>query len=125
MNPNEEERISGMVKDLLDEEVKNLDARTKARLEQARTLALDAAGESRWTLFVRRRWLMFGSFATAATAAAAVFLWLHASPGVLPARQIEDFEIITSQEKMDFYQNLDFYRWLAASENEQSEGKSS
>jgi hypothetical protein len=125
MKPNEEERILGMVKDLLDEEVENLDARTKRRLEQARMGALDAAGESRWGSFMRRRWLMFGSFATAATAAVAVFMWLHASPGVLPAGQIEDFEIITSQERMDFYENLDFYRWLAARENERTKGKPS
>ncbi len=125
MNPNEEERILGMVKDLLDDKVENLDARTKRRLEQARMDALDAAGESRWGSFMRRRWLMFGSFATAATAAAAVFMWLHASPGVLPAGPIEDFEIITSQERIDFYQDLDFYRWLAATEKDRAEGKSS
>jgi len=125
MNGNEEEKILGMVKDFLDEEVANLDAGTQRRLEHARMAALEEAGESRWTSFLRRRWLMFGSFATAATAAAAVFMWLHASPGVLPAGPIEDFEIITSQERIDFYQDLDFYRWLAATEKDRAEGKSS
>lgn len=125
MSPKEEEKVLGAVKDLLDDQVNNLDARTVRRLEGARMGALEAAGASHRGSFFRRRWLMFGSFATAATAAVAAFLWFQASPGVLPARQIEDFEIITSQERLDFYQNLDFYRWLAAGENGPVEGTKS
>jgi hypothetical protein len=125
MNPKDEERLFGTVKDLLDDGVDNLNGRTKQRLEEARIGALNAAGESRWGLFIRRRWIMLGSVATAATASAALFIWLHASPGVLPARQIEDFEIITSQERVDFYPNLDFYRWLAASGNDPEEQEAS
>jgi len=50
-------------------------------------------------------------------AAVALFFWLSTSPGNLPAKHAEDFEIVTSQERIDFYQNLDFYRWLATKEN--------
>ena len=125
MNPKDEEKILGAAEDLLEDQVNNLNALTVRRLERARMGALEAAGESPWGSFLRRRWLMFGSFATAATAAIALFMWFNASPGVLPARQIEDFEIITSQERLDFYQNLDFYRWLAAGENGPAQGKTS
>lgn len=125
MNRNDEESFLQAARGLLDEGMRNLDARTEQRLERARMRALEAAGEGSRESFLRRRWVMFGSFATAATAAIAAFLWLNASPGVLPARQVEDFEIITSREKIDFYQNLDFYRWLAAGENEKAAGKAS
>ncbi len=125
MKPNDEETFLAIAKDLLEEGVRDLSPEIKMRLEEARIAALTAAGESRWKSFLRERWIMFGSFATAATAAVAAFLWLHTSPGVLPARQIEDFEIVTSQERMDFYQNLDFYQWLATSENDRAEGKAS
>jgi hypothetical protein len=61
---------------------------------------------------------MVGSFAAATMAAVAVFFWLSPSPEPLPTTgQVEDLEIITSQERLDFYQNLDFYRWLETNEN--------
>lgn len=124
MNTNDREKhFLEKAKDLLKESVENLDSETRQRVAQIRISALRAADEKRSGFFTPLRWIMVGGFATATMAAIALFFWLSASPGDLPARPIEDFEIITSQERIDFYQNLEFYRWLATIENGPAPGK--
>jgi hypothetical protein len=107
-----EERFLEKTKDLLNGAAENLDSRTRQRLEHIRISALRSAGEKRSGFFTPLRWVMVGGFATATMAAVALFFWLNASPGDFPVRHIEDFEIITSREPIDFYQELDFYRWM-------------
>jgi hypothetical protein len=111
------------VKGLLNEGVENLDRQTGERLEHIRIKALEAASEKPSGFFTPLRWVMVGGLATATMAAVALFFWLNPSPGNFPVRQDEDFEIITSQERIDFYQNLDFYRWLATEENGPTHGE--
>jgi hypothetical protein len=126
MNLNEQEKnFLGKIRDLLNDGVENLDGQTKKRLEEVRNRALGAAGRRRWASFTRPRWIMVGGVATATMAALAMVFWLHTSPGVFPAKQVEDFEIITSREHIDFYQDLDFYRWLAARESMPGRGEAS
>jgi hypothetical protein len=107
------EKVSG----LLNEGVENLDSRTGRRLEHIRSEALRAA-EKPSRFFIPERWIVVGGLATALMAAGALFFWLPTSPGDFPVRNIEDLEIITSQERIDFYENLEFYRWLATQKNE-------
>jgi len=126
MNANDwEKQFLEKVKGLLNEGVENLDRETGQRLEHIRIKALEAAREKPSGFFTPLRWVLVGGFATATMAAVALFFWLNPSPGTLPVRQVEDFEIITSQERIDFYQNLDFYRWLATEENGPTRGKRS
>lgn len=100
-------------KDLLNRSAENMDSRTRQRLEQIRIKALGAVEEKPSGFFLPLRWIVFGSFATATLAAVTLFFWLTTSSRDLPERHFEDFEIITCQEHIDFYQDLDFYRWLA------------
>ena len=126
MNANDQEKyFLGKVKDLLDEGVEDLNSQTRQRLEHVRMSALRAAGEKYSGLFTPLRWTMVGGFSTAMMAAAAFFFWQHTPPGELPVREVDDFEIITSSDHIDFYQNLDFYRWLAIEENDTTTGKAS
>jgi hypothetical protein len=101
--------------DLLDRGTENLGSWTERRLEEIRSQALMAAGEKRARFFSRRSWVLAGSFAMAILVAAFLF-WPGPSPPPPPTGQIEDLEIITSPERIDFYQNLDFYRWLGSKE---------
>ena len=100
-------------KGLLDRVAENLDNQTGQRLEYIRTNALRAAGEKPSGFFTPLRWVMVGGIGTATMAAAALFIWLSTSPGDFPVRHVEDFEIITSREPIDFYQDLEFYRSIA------------
>ena len=118
MNASDQEKhFLEKARNLLNEGVENLDRQTCQCLENIRVGALRATEERRSGLFVPLRWIMVGGFATATMAVVAFFFWLSTSPGNLPAKQAEDFEIITSQERIDFYQNLDFYRWLATEDD--------
>jgi hypothetical protein len=105
------------VQDLLNQGTENLGSYTERRLEELRGSALTAAEEKRSRFFPPRRWVLVGSFAMATLAAVGVFFWLSPSATPPPTGEIEDLEIITSQERIDFYQNLDFYRWLGSEES--------
>ena len=110
-----ENQFLEITRGLLRDDAQNLEPECRARLEQIRTKALRSVKETPKRFFTPMRWIMVGGFATA-TMAAALFFWLSASPGSLPVRHIEDLEILTSREQIDFYQNLEFYRWLATKE---------
>jgi len=117
MNPKDPEKLFlESVQDLLNQGAEDLGSQTERRLEEFRGRALMSAQEKHLRFFPLRRWIMVGSFAMATLAAAGLFFWLNTSTETLPTGQIEDLEIITSQERLDFYQNLDFYRWLESKE---------
>ena len=118
MNGDEQEkRLLEKAKSLLSEAAENLDSQTKRRLERIRLDALSSAEAKEARFFPRPGWVTAGAFAAAGMAAVAVFFWLRTSTGDFPDKHIEDFEMITSTEDMDLYENLDFYRWLATKEN--------
>ncbi len=123
--PEEEKLFLANVNGLLNEGIENLDRRIQQRLEHARVEALKPAPQKRTGFFIPLRWAMVGGFATIIAVAAGLLLWLPTSSVVLPAKQIEDLEIITSAEHIDFYQNLDFYLWLAAQEDPLRKGTTS
>ena len=118
MNAKDPEKLRlERAKDLLNLGVESLGPQTERRLGDIRVRALSAAEEKRPEFFSPGRWVMVGSFAAASMAAVALFFWLSPSPDPLPPGQVEDLEIIASQERIDLYQNLDFYRWLETTEN--------
>ena len=105
------------VQGLLNHGTENLGSKTERRLQDIRGQALMDAGEKRSRFLHPRRWVLVGSFAMVTLAAVGLFFWLGPSTETLPAGEIEDLEIIASQERIDIYQNLDFYRWLGSEEN--------
>jgi hypothetical protein len=123
--PEEEKVFLENVSGLLNEGIKNLDRSIQQRLEDARIEALKSDAQKRAGFFIPLRWAMVGGFATIIAAAAGLFFWLPTSPVVLPAKHIEDLEIITAAEHIDFYQDLDFYLWLATKEDSLKRGKAS
>lgn len=109
------------VRSTLDES-SALDAGTSARLRAARRRAVEAAaGAGTW----RRVWIGFwhgkrsgwtggvaGGLALAGAALVAVMLW---HPGVHPAARVTtpgDLELLSSNNSLEFYRDLDFYQWL-------------
>ncbi|MCI0659204.1 MAG: hypothetical protein L0170_19290, partial [Acidobacteria bacterium] len=51
--------------------------------------------------------------ATASVVILAGLLWLFAPNGAGPLPGHEDFELLTSAEGLEFYEDLEFYGWLA------------
>jgi hypothetical protein len=108
-------------RDLLESSSENLDSRTRQRMAAIRSKCLGLGEEKPSPFSIPFRWVLAGSSSIAAVVALALFFWLSGSPGEIPVKNIEDFEILTSREQIEIYQNVDFYRWLAIEKNGEGE----
>jgi hypothetical protein len=115
--PEELERRS---RELFENSVDRLDARTRSRLHQARNVALDELKKGS----TRRYWLSAPLGGLAAVVLVAVFLLSGretvtpgSEPGILP---LDDFDIVADTDNFEMLQDVEFYSWLA----EQSAGES-
>ena len=121
---NEEEREKQLVERIrgfLDESAESLNPDIRLRLQEARFRALRAGprtGEKRRArFFFFPKWITVGSLATAMTAVLVFFFWFNVPSPEIPAKQVEDFEVLISKEQIDFYKDLDFFLWLDNKEN--------
>lgn len=105
VNPHDDALIAA-ARAVLDRSVDRLDPEIAVKLQRARIQALDARP---WPV----RWLLAGGLVTASLAALAVTLVLSRPVPVVPVHHVDDFEIVTTSEAMDFYDEIEFYRWLA------------
>jgi len=112
-----DDRLIEKIRQELDRSLDDLDAKTCARLSQARHQAMEKPQKR--SLF----WLFWGS--VPAIAAALVVLALNLSDPqqiVPPVPQPGDLSILTATEPLEFYQEeIEFYEWLSeefASEKE-------
>ncbi len=116
-----EKQFLEKIRNLLDESVETLNPETHMRLQQIRIQALETPAKNRFSLFgsllAAHRWITVGGFATVATAILAIFFWFHVPSSDFPPKQDEDFEILTSQEHIDFYKDLEFFQWLETKEH--------
>ncbi|AJE02702.1 hypothetical protein [Geobacter pickeringii] len=106
------DRLIEAVRAHLEEREASLDARTAARLREMRFAAVEEAGRRRWFAGIPR-WATAGGLATIAVAVVATSLWLADVRREKAVAGIDDMEIITTQEHIQLYEDLDFYRWLA------------
>ena len=117
MNESREDRaFADRARALLDEDVRRLDGPTLARLRRARQEALKAGKTGRF--FERLRQVRFRVAAAALTAAAAAALVLVVLPAGRPpvpplGADPTELELLASAEGPDFYEELDFYLWIA------------
>lgn len=95
-----------LIKKTLDQQ--SLDEDTRHKLAEARRQALDAVEVARPAAY-RPAMLAFASIAVLAIAVSLTF-WPEKQTIVVD--NIATFEIITSQEPLDLYQDLEFYVWL-------------
>lgn len=102
-------------RDELERGCERLDGHTLSRLNRIRHAALERPG-------ARRRALLapFGGLVTASVLALVVVMALpnrnQETAAPVPADPdlaIEDLEILTSEESLDFYADFEFYQWLA------------
>jgi len=102
-----ETRFLAAVKRELDRGAETLDPLTVARLRGARLRALDTRPRP-------RRWLITGGLATAALSAALVAVLVFAPTVAPPLADLEQFDLLSENDSLDLYGDLEFYRWLAA-----------
>lgn len=104
-----DERESSLMqraKVILDHSVEELDQQTILRLQRARLDALTPRPRS-------VRWMFAGGVATFSVVVLAVTLWMSKPVAVMPVHEADDLEVVTAAENLEFYDEIDFYRWLA------------
>lgn len=113
-----DEKFLQKAKALFDDSVDGLDAATLSTLNSSRHRALEAAQGNRAT---RLRWVP----ATGVTVAVLVgVMVLQPEPGsvdALPAG-VDDVEILLGQDSIEMLENLEFYAWIDALEQDDDVG---
>jgi hypothetical protein len=105
------------LREVLDETEAQTDPRIRMRLRSARLRALEAL-ETPLPWYARfPRWVTAGGLATATVLILTLSLWTSSDHSTVPSGQVEDLEILTTQEQMELYKDLDFYRWLETSDH--------
>lgn len=104
--------IAALVNENLDRRTSSLDEETVRKLRDARYRSAESFRERGWL------WRAFHSVtaagvATAAIAAITVSFWFTSPRFNADSGQPDDIDIITAQETLDIYEDLEFFRWLA------------
>ena len=107
----------GQAKAVLDESAEGLDAATLSRLNQARHAALSGRP-------ARQHWFVPAGLASACVLLLAVLTWhayrpMSSDDAVFPkAATSGDIELVSSDDSLEFYQDLEFYAWLDAQDQD-------
>jgi hypothetical protein len=117
MNDKQEHELVASAKRLLDQATDDLDTTTLAQLQQARQSAL-ARRESRQS-WIFRPLPLAGACGSVLTAAAlAILLVLHPSDQEeIENSLVADLGIITAEESVEFFEDIEFYQWLSTIED--------
>ena len=123
MNTPEYPEWTQKTKALLDTSALDLDAATLSRLNRARRAALEQ--RHRPSL----RWLLPTGLASACMLMLALGVWLTRAPQHRDATsahtskmavslQPDDLDMVSGNDNLDLYQNLEFYAWLDAQDRD-------
>ena len=104
-NVNKEKFVS-QIKDVLDDSVNRIDAETSQRLVAARKQALEKAPRK----FSLPK--LITAAATAVSILLAVVLINNQFNTSLENQDVEEMELIATQDTFDLYEELEFYTWL-------------
>ena len=105
----DEKKFIRDVKNHLNQTADQIDVKTRARLSAIRNNALEQT-ETSW--FSRR--LPMAGLAGAA-AMVMLFFWVSYLDVDIKTDNLEVVEMLASEQDMDFFENMEFYAWLAES----------
>ena len=112
---------TGQAKQALDDSAQNLDAATLSRLNRARQAALEQARPR-----AMRPWFVPAGLASACAVLIAVAVAWHMPTHTQPPALTDatagtfasDLDMMSSDDGIEFYEDLDFYAWLDAQEKD-------
>ena len=116
--PDTPDPFEDRLKQALDQQADDLDELTLARLKAARLQAVDAAEaatSSGWPgrVMVMTRHPLGVMAASLGVAAIGAALWWQTAIWRAPAEPLlEDLALLERQENLEFFEELEFYRWL-------------
>jgi len=105
--PDSEQELLAFVKQHLDQSLLHLDGETQSRLRIARRRAL--RGQPKQHPWVWPAW----GLTAACALVLALALWVGFPVGSNSVPMLEDVELLASADSLDFYEDMDFYGWLA------------
>jgi hypothetical protein len=117
LNPDLQTDFEQRSRELLQQSAEQLDGTTRSRLTQARHAALDAI-KQRQRKGMGGYWLLP---ATGAAAAVVAVLFVQqpapeqvaiTTPTSSPVAVIDAMDIVTAEDSLEFYRDVDFYAWL-------------
>ncbi|MGH8396886.1 MAG: hypothetical protein ACRETA_01390 [Gammaproteobacteria bacterium] len=117
MNDEPENAFIRRARERFVDSVANLDARSMARLREARIRVVAEAGRRRLGWYARPWALPAGAASILIVAVAVGVLWWNVNPQPtvpLTANNSEDMAIMMSNDNLDMYADMDFYSWLQA-----------
>jgi negative regulator of sigma E activity len=116
-DPSQEDFLAD-VREKLDNSAADLDTATLTRLSAVRQEALQRQGPSRAIVFpgwlTLPRPFMAGGLAAAAVLAAMIAFYPGYPNGEETLAAVEDLELLTAEDQLDLYAEMEFYTWLSA-----------
>ena len=112
---NQDLEFTRHLKRRLDEAEQNLDAGIRSRLTQTRYQALAQRKEnpSWWPEWIKQP---LPGMAAAFALVLALALTLNGPPSTQPGNGLEDMDLLTAEDQLELYEDLEFYAWLAQEE---------
>ncbi len=102
----DDSKLNNWIRNTLDSSVDNLEPGINRRLQQARHAALKTGVKPR-----RSFWQPAGALILASILLLAVFIRPERQSVPEPVA-LADLELITTDDSLQLYENLDFYQWL-------------
>lgn len=115
----DEQLLLSAAKSTLENNIDQIDEQVQARLAAARREAIDACSTKQSVTAKFSNWILpVGGLAMVGAALlVAVTLWtMPIEQKLEPVAVLEDINLLTGSEDIDFYQELEFYEWLAVNE---------
>ncbi len=116
MNTESEQKFLDDIRHALTEVEQGLDAHTLTQLRRARQRALKAYPARPWW-WRRDVWMPTTAVAGFMVLALASVMWFTTPAPGLPPAEAEVLELLSAQDSLDFYADLDFYYWLTTASN--------
>ena len=110
-----EQEFLHTIRTALDESLDHIDGHAQSRLRQARSKALQTRQRKTWLQAFA--WLPAGSVAAICVVAIASILYLNTSSVSIPVNGFNDVDLIASGESLEFFEDMEFYEWLALEES--------
>jgi hypothetical protein len=115
----DEQLLLSAAKSTLEHNIDQIDEQVQSRLAVARRQAINAYSTKQSVPARYSHWILpIGGLATVGAALLVVVtLWtMPTGQYVEPVAVLEDINLLTGSEDIDFYQELEFYEWLVVNE---------
>ena len=112
----EEERDETFIHSIVSELVEEVGRLPPVVTRQLRDGRMRAVGMPQGGWFRYRvipRWVTAGGLATVAVLVVALSFWYGGRHRSQQVKSPDELEIVSAQEQLEMYEDLDFYRWLA------------